>query len=450
MMTQASTETVRPIVMSGRFWLGVYALLVIAPPGLLLAGEGPAPGGFWWDFALALGYASLAMTGLQFALTARFRRATAPFGIDLIYRFHRYLAATAATLLVVHALVLLLFYPEVASLTTGPGSGSLSLGAGWLALGAFILLVVSSLWRRPLTLDYDHWRRLHVALAVLGLAAAFSHVLGSASYLNSGWKYALWAGLGAMWLGLAFYVRLVRPVRLIRRPWLVAAVRRERGRSWTLTLEPETGQGLRFRPGQFAWLTLRASPFALREHPFSIASIPVPSGRIEFTIKELGDFTRQIGSVRPGERAWVDGPYGSFGAWRYPQAPGLVFIAGGAGIAPVMANLRSLAEQGDRRPLWLFYGNRNWERVVFREEIDALCARLELRVVHVLGKPPADWTGERGYIDVGVLDRQLPSNRSQLQYLVCGPEPMIRLVEQSLATLGVGLSALHFEIFDLA
>ncbi|MCG6116673.1 MAG: ferredoxin reductase family protein [Aquimonas sp.] len=445
----AKYSAARPWLQTEAFWLLVYVVLVVGPLALLLLGERPRPGGFVWDFALALGYASLSMMGLQFALTARFKRATAPFGIDLIYYFHRHLASIATALLVVHALVLLLRYPDVVGRIdprTAPGY----MTAGWVALMAFLLLVASSLWRRLLRIEYDRWRRLHVVLAVVGLAAALWHVLGSASYLEPRWKYLLWLGLGVFWLGLVAYVRLVRPAWLLRRPWKVVEVRPERGRSWTVAVEPEQGPGLDYEAGQFAWLSLRASPFALREHPFSIASAPSRPGRLEFTIKELGDFTRTIGSIQPGERAWVDGPYGNFGVRRFPQSPGFVFMAGGVGIAPVISVLRDLADRGEQRSLWLFYGNRDVERIVFREELEQLASRLNLRVVHVLGEPPEGWQGERGFITAGVLNRHLPSDRDRLQYFVCGPEPMIRLCERSLRQLGISLKRLHSEIFDIA
>lgn len=442
-------NTAKPLRQRAIFWLGVYALLVIAPLGLLLLGERPRPGGFRWDFALALGYAALAMMGVQFALTARFKRATSPFGIDLIYYFHRYLASIATALLVVHALILSLSFPTVVGRIDLIGA-PIHMSAGWIAMFAFLALVISSLWRKWLHLEYDRWRRLHMVLAVLGLVAAFVHVLGSASYLEVTWKYAVWAGLGAFWLGLALWVRLLRPMRLLRRPWKVVDVRPERGRSWTVAVEPEDGRGFDYRAGQFAWLSLRASPFGMREHPFSIASSPSRPGRVEFTIKELGDFTRTIGSIQPGERAYVDGPYGNFGVEGYDDVPGLVFIAGGVGIAPVMSLLRWLADQKDPRPVWLFYGNRHVERIVFREEIEALRKQLTLTVVHVLGDPPEDWQGERGFITADVLNRHLPGQRDRLHYFVCGPEPMIRLSERSLDSLGVPLARLHSEIFDLA
>ena len=87
-------------------WIAIYLLLVSAPLLVLLTGQVPDGAGFWWDFSMALGFAALAMFGVQFLLTARFRRAAAPFGIDIIYRFHRYAAVIAFGLLAAHFLIL--------------------------------------------------------------------------------------------------------------------------------------------------------------------------------------------------------------------------------------------------------------------------------------------------------------------------------------------------------
>lgn len=439
-------------VRSAALWISVYLALVLVPLLVLLVGERPRPGGFWWDFALALGYASLAMMGLQFALTARFKRATAPFGIDVIYTFHRYLAIGAFGVLLLHVVIMLWRYPTAAG-WPNPFQAPTYMGLGWLALLCFAVLVASSLWRKRLHLEYDAWRRLHVVLAVAGIGAALWHVFVSGSYLQDTPGRVLWAALGAFWLGLAVWVRLVRPATLLRRPWRVVEVRPEARHTWTLELEPEDGNEFRYHPGQFAWLTLRASPFAMKEHPFSFSSTPTRPGRIAFTIKELGDFTSGIGSVTVGERAFVDGPYGSFGIDRHPEATGYVFIAGGVGIAPLMSMLRALADRGDTRPKWLFYGNRLADRIVFADEIDALAERIDMQVVDVLLEPPPDWRGERGYVDAGVLQRHLPTDpaeRQALQYYVCGPTPMIRLAEHGLGSLGVALNRVHSEIFDLA
>lgn len=442
-MTPSRRRNIRDVLL----WLGIYIAAVTLPLFALLAGSTGTGRGWAWDFAMALGYAGLAMLGVQFALTARFRRATAPFGIDIIYYFHRYLALLALALVLAHYLILRWHNPAALGVAD-PRSAPGYMSAGRLSLALFVLVSVLSLARRALRLEYDRWRVLHAALATLALALALWHLAGSGRYLDSAWKQALWAAYGAFWIGLIGYVRLFRPWRVSRSPWRVERVRPERGHVWTLELQPPPGQVLRFAPGQFAWLALRASPFAMKEHPFSIASSAERGPGIELSIKALGDFSSGIKDIAAGETAWVDAPYGTFGIDRHPDAPGYVFIAGGIGIAPLLSMLRTLADRQDRRPLWLFYGNRVWERVAFREELGRLAQGLDLNVVHVLLEPPSDWKGEQGYITTDLLARHLPARRTELEYLICGPTPMTTGVERSLAALSVPASRVHSEIFD--
>ena len=74
------------------FWLGMYTLATVLPLLALLLSRVPPRGGLLQELALGLGLVALAMLVMQFFLTARLRRITAPFGIDVIYYFHRYLA----------------------------------------------------------------------------------------------------------------------------------------------------------------------------------------------------------------------------------------------------------------------------------------------------------------------------------------------------------------------
>lgn len=429
-------------------WLGAYLFVVAAPLFALLPGHAPAGRGFAWDFAMALGYAGLAMLGVQFALTARLRRATAPFGIDIVYYFHRYVAVFALLIVAAHYVLLRVGSPAALG-TADPFAAPAHMTAGRASLLLFAAIVIMALARKALRLEYESWRVSHAVLASAAYALALWHLLGASGHLDAGWKRALWVAYGGFWLALLGYVRIVRPIGVARRPWRVAEVRRERGRVWTLGLEPSAAaSALRFRPGQFAWVSIGASPFAMREHPFSIASSAERPDRVELSIKELGDFTSTIGRVPVGQAVWLEAPYGTFGVDSRPGAPGCVLVAGGIGVAPMMSMLRTLADRGDRRPLLLFYGNRDWERVAFREELDALRGRLDLRVVHVLLEPPAGWTGERGTVTREVLERHLPAARGELEFFLCGPTPMISSVERSLASLGVPAARVHSEMFE--
>jgi predicted ferric reductase len=436
------------VVATGLFWLGVYLTLVLAPLFVLLIGPTPPGLGFWWDLSMALGFAGLAMMGVQFVLTARFRHATAPFGIDIIYYFHRYIGIVLLLVVIAHPVLVIVDNPATLGFLN-PFVAPWHMGAGVVSMLALIGVVIASVWRKALGIAYEPWRVTHTALAVAAVGLALVHIEGVQYYTASPWKRVLWRVFALSWIAVVCYVRVLRPWLLVRRPYRVSDIAQERGDAWSLALEPRGHQGFSFQPGQFAWLTLGGSPFLMKEHPFSFSSSPMlPGGRVEFTIKELGDFTRTIGRVPRDAVAFVDGPYGAFSIDRHP-APGYVFVAGGIGIAPIMSMLQSLADRGDQRPLLLFYAYRRWERMTFREAIEALRSRLNLTVVFVLEEPPDQWNGERGWITREMLDRHLPEDRLIRHVFVCGPEAMTQAIERHLRGLGVPMSHVHSELFEL-
>lgn len=435
--------------LSAVLWIVVYFLLVSFPLIVLLAAPGPAGLGFWWDLSMGLGFGGLAVTGAQFWLTARFKRASAPFGLDILYFFHRWAAVGGVLLVLGHFAVLRVTAPE-SLVPVLPPAAPWHMTAGRLALLLLIALVVTSLWRQPLRLEYDRWRIAHAVMAVLVVVLAVWHVAGTGYYSGATAKAGVWVGYMVGWLMLGAYVRVIKPWWTMGHPYRVREVRPERGSAWTLTLEPEGHAGLRFRPGQFAWLTLGRTPLAAEEHPFSIAGSAEEAGRLRFTIKELGDFTRTIGRTPVDSVAYVDGPYGVFTPDVHPDAPGFVMIAGGVGVAPMMSMLRTFADRGETRPVTLVYGSSSPDRIIFREELDALRQRLPLDVVHVLHDAPPDWPGERGFITADVLRRALPADAALRTFFLCGPEAMTDVVQRDLRTLGVPLRRIHLELFAMA
>ncbi len=435
-----------PAPVRALLWIAGYLLLAGAPLVALLVNPGLPGNGLVWDFAVALGFGALALMATMFVLTARFRRLTAPFGIDAIYFFHRQIAYVIALMVLLHPLLLLAEEPLLVEYLK-PSAPPYML-AGVVSFAALAALVASSVARRALHLHYDLWRRVHVACAVLAVGAAAAHILGVNYHASTAGTRWLWYGL-PLACGLLFaYVRIVKPALALRRPYRITRVVPERGRARTLRVQPDGHPGLRFSAGQFAWLSWRSSPFAMREHPFSISSSAEHTDAIEFTIKELGDFTTALSAARTGERVYVDGPYGSFCTDRVP-APGYVFVAGGIGIAPMLSLLRTLADRGDRRPLHLVYAYKDLDSLTGGEEIDRLRARLNLGVTLVLSQPPDGWEGERGWLSRAIFERALPPERRPFHYFLCGPGPMLALAERELRALGVPLGHIHIEIFDL-
>ncbi len=432
----------------GTIWIAVYLLFILAPLFALLAGTWPPARDFWTEFAVALGYSGLAMMGLQIGLTARFRYVTKPWGEDVIYHFHRQISLIAVGLIVVHAVVLTAGRPQMLTplnMLQAPWSARFAI----VSIVALIALVVAALWRVRLNIGYEAWHLSHIILAVVAIAAGIAHMVGSGVYLVDPWKRALWIGLTIFWIGLLLYVRTVKPLFMLRRPYRVAEVRRERGDTSTLVMRPDGHPGFRFTPGQFGWLTLWGSPFKITGHPFSFSSsAEAADGRVEMTIRNLGDFTSAIPKVSEGQRVYLDGPYGAFTIGN--PADMHVLIAGGIGVTPMMSMIRTLADRGDRRPLTLLYGSRDWDSITFREELKALKARLNLTVVHVLANPPAGWTGEQGFITAELFRRHLPPPYASHEYFICGPNVMMDAIERALGQMRVPLSKYHSERYSFA
>ena len=444
---QAYDSRLRRVV-GGTFWLALYVTLSLTPLLVAFVYRDHPPRDFWTEFSVALGFVALAMIGLQFAITARFRHIAAPYGIDIVLRFHRQISILAAALAVAHPMILFATREDALGLLnvlTAPWRARFAVAATL----ALLVLVAISVWRRQLRLRYEHWRTAHGALAVLALAFALAHIELVGWYVDLPWKRLLWAAMTLAVVCLLLYVRFVVPIRLLRLPWVVDEVVAERGRAWTLMLRPVDHDGIRFLPGQFAWLTIGRSPFAIEDHPFSFSSSAEDRELVAMTIKEAGDFTNGVGALTPGTPAYLEGPHGAFSIDRY-EGKGCVFVAGGVGITPVMSMLRTLADRGDTRPQLLVYGARRWQDVTFREELEALRARLDLRIVYVLSEAPPDWQGARGRITAELLAGHLPDDdRAAYLYWVCGPPAMMDAAERSLLRAGVPWPSIYTERFNL-
>lgn len=429
-------------------WMGLYALLALFPLLLLLAAPARWSGGFAEELASALGFLAISLMAMQFLLTARFQWIAPPFGVDVVYAFHRNVTWVALAFALAHPVLLFGSSLRDALHYLLPWAAPWEIAFGTWATWALLALAGTSFLRRRLRLPYEPWRRAHGPLAAGVVLLALWHATRAGRLLSSPVVRWLWLAWTLGWVALLLRVRVLKPLALRRFPWTVAEVRPERGNAVTLVLEPDGHDGFRFRPGQFGWLTLGASPFAGLEHPFSFSSSAQAAPRLELTVKAVGDFTRRAQDTRVGERAWLDGPYGSMSIDGCPDADGFVFVAGGIGAAPCLSMLRTLADRGDRRHHLLVLATSSWDRTPFRELLSALQGRLDLTVVHVLETPPEGWTGERGRVTEALLDRWLPRGGRHAHF-VCGPGPMMDEVEAALSRLGVPLSDLHAERFDL-
>jgi predicted ferric reductase len=434
---------------AGAAWgtvLGVAYPLLILTPLAAFAALSPHP---HHPLAAELGIdcAVVAFTilALQFVLTARLRWIEAPFGLDVVLHFHRTMAFVTMGLLCLHPLLV----------ATAEGWGLLirwqarwPVWAGRLAL--LLLLAHAALATSRRVLRYQTWRRLHNTAAFGILSLGFLHSWTLGDDLERLAARAVWASLLVVAWGAWLYGRFGRQWLLKGASYRVVSVTREGPRVWTVTLEPPAGRVLTYAPGQFLFLRPHAGGLPDEEHPFSIASSPSPAGPLSLTIKESGDFTAAIGQTKPGDMATVHGPFGRFSHVFHPGARDLVFVAAGVGITPLMSMLRSLRDQREARRVLLVYANRGVTDIVFRRELESIQAGSfpDLRTVHVLSQPPANWEGPTGRLTTESL-RSLCGGFAGKTFFICCPPAMAAGLIRGLQGAGVGPGRIHADYFGL-
>ena len=424
----------------------IYLTVVLLPLWLALGGD-RRRGGAAYEVSLATGLVALSLLVVAYVLPKRVRALSRSLGIDVVLGVHRLVGISALAFAFVHIVTVLAIDPgNVALLDVS--SAPLRARAAVIASVAMLGLVVTSVWRRRVFRRYESWRAVHIALAVTAVVLAALHVWWLRHLVLEN-RFRWWfLVLAALVIAASLRRWVWRPLSAWRRPYVVEAVRRESPTVSTLVLRPSGHRGMRrFRPGQFAWIRVGSKPLGFEDHPFTIASAPRRSGQIEFTIKQLGDFSGGIGGVAVGDKVWVDGPHGAFSPDHH-RSRGLVLIAGGVGITPMISVLRSLAHRGDRRSHVLFVSARALEELLFREEITELADDLHLQVVEVLDRPHDGWTGSTGFLDARLLAANLPRYRKRLDFFICGPPPMVTGVIASLRAIGVAPKHIHTEKFD--
>ena len=350
-------------------------------------------------------------------------------GLEQMYVWHHWLGLTAYIVLLYHPLALALDawseQPSLAWAVLAPGQQSWPGWLGWLSLLCLMAGMSSALTPRT---PYSTWRRLHWLLAVaVVLAVAHLFVLGLDFPL-------LWSPL----LAIAFILwRVVRAdCGVAAQPFLVSEVRSPGKDIVEVRLKP-LAQPIEARPGQFVLAAFYEGPHfrGCREfHPLTISSLGA-KGELALGIKALGDCTRHLQSLERGVTARIQGPYGDFLA-EQTSGPTL-WIAGGIGITPFLARLRSGSPVCPGRLIYLY---RTEPDAAYLHELQAFeqaYASFGLTAHESGASAPA-------FAEIIPATDKWPS----WNCFLCGPPGMVASAVNYLTAQGVPGRQIHFERFD--
>jgi ferredoxin-NADP reductase len=189
--------------------------------------------------------------------------------------------------------------------------------------------------------------------------------------------------------------------------------------------------------GQHVDVRLSAADGYQAQRSYSIASAP-GAPAIELIIEKLDD-----GEVSPyfhevaqaGDTIDVRGPIGGHFIWRVEDGGPLLLVAGGSGIAPLMAIARERAVLAPEIPALLIYSARTWEDMVFRQELMEIQARQpEFRFVAITTRGPSPRPGDFGRrIDQSMIREVLAGwDRTPRHAYVCGSNAFVETAASSL------------------
>jgi ferredoxin-NADP reductase len=156
-----------------------------------------------------------------------------------------------------------------------------------------------------------------------------------------------------------------------------------------------------------------------------------------------------VDAVAAGDRFELRGPIGGYFVWTASMGGPLFLIAGGSGIAPLMAMLRHRAAAGSDVPTRLLYSSRTFDDIIFRAELEQMAAPGGgLAVTHTLtrGTPPG-WRGEARRIDRDMVIRAGFPTGDRPRIFVCGPTSLVEAVAQSLLDIGHAPTLIKTERF---
>ena len=193
-------------------------------------------------------------------------------------------------------------------------------------------------------------------------------------------------------------------------------------------------------PGKHVDIRLTAEDGYQAQRSYSIASAPAGE-RLAVTVERLDDGEVSpylVDVLRPGDKLELRGPIGLYFTWDVSDGGPLLLIAGGSGVAPLMAMIRHRANMGSRIPTRLLLSSRSPADIIYRAELDRLASEdAALEVIHTLTRfLPPGWEGYRRRIDREMLAEVGWPPEARPRCYICGPTQLVETAAAALVDLG--------------
>ncbi|MFD2572356.1 2Fe-2S iron-sulfur cluster-binding protein [Spirosoma soli] len=240
----------------------------------------------------------------------------------------------------------------------------------------------------------------------------------------------------------------------------VKDVVRETADAVTLTFWHPINEEIRYQPGQFLTFLLNINGQKVRRS-YSMASSPHVDVSLAVSVKRVpgGLVSNYLcDRIKPGDILESLEPMGTFTPKLDPQSRRtIVLIGAGSGITPLFSMAKSALHVEPNSRIWLIYGNRNEESIIYKAHLDAMeqaYGRSRFQVNHVLSQPSRNWTGSEGRLNQHTLARLLEqmstADRQNASFYLCGPDGMMAEARSALSLVGVSAERVYKESYATA
>jgi ferredoxin-NADP reductase len=199
-----------------------------------------------------------------------------------------------------------------------------------------------------------------------------------------------------------------------------------------------------YKAGQWMFVTIKHQGEELRKH-FTISSSPTED-YLEFTKKFTGStFSNALNLLKTGDWTRINGPFGRFvfeGEYKK-----IVMLSGGIGITPLRSICRYCTDKGLDTKVTLLYGARTERDLIFKKELIRMREQNKnLKVVFTVEEPFERWNSYTGYINREIILKEIPDYEDRI-FFTCGPQAMVKAMENLLNDLQVSKEQVKKEIF---
>ncbi|UFH55468.1 ferredoxin--NADP reductase [Spirosoma sp. KNUC1025] len=237
----------------------------------------------------------------------------------------------------------------------------------------------------------------------------------------------------------------------------VKDVVRETSDAVTISFWHPINEEVRYQPGQFLTFLLNVNGQKIRRS-YSMASSPHVDVSLSVSVKRVpgGIASNYLcDRIKSGDVLETLEPMGTFVPKLDPHSRRtIVLIGAGSGITPLFSIAKSALHVEPNSRIWLIYGNRNQESIIYKAHLDAMeqaYGRSRFQTTHVLSQPSYGWTGGEGRLNQHLLTRlleQLPvAERQNANFYLCGPDGMMAEARSALSLVGVPSERVHKESF---